>query len=65
MKKKQLATTIKKIILGCSLLMMVSVMEGCANMHMSTSVGVGMSFGPYGPSVRPVMNVGVYSGGRW
>ncbi|MEH0157228.1 hypothetical protein V6R21_24155 [Limibacter armeniacum] len=51
-----------RIILIAGLLMMLHT--GCANMHMGASYGLSIQSGPYGPTVRPNMNIGMYGGGR-
>ena len=37
----------------------------CSNMHLGTSVGVGVNFGSNGPYVSPHMSVGLSSGGYY
>lgn len=41
--------------------------QACSNMHLSGGVGMNFTGGPYGPTLRPTMNIGVYGGGpvRW
>jgi hypothetical protein len=45
------------------LLMLIWLLEACAGV----SVGYGVSFGvgPYGPSISPSFNVGMYGGGGY
>jgi hypothetical protein len=52
--------TILKILV---VLILLQLLESCAGM----SVGYGVSFGvgPYGPSISPSFNVGMYGGGGY
>jgi len=40
-------------------------LTACSNMHLGTSVGVGVNFGSNGPSISPHMSVGLTSGGYY
>ncbi|WP_274474347.1 hypothetical protein [Mangrovimonas aestuarii] len=54
-----------KSIVYAFILLAVFAISACANARWGTSAGVSVDFGPNGPRVRPHMDVGLYSGGRY
>ena len=54
----------RNLIIVILVFMSLTVLS-CSNMHLGTSVGVGVNFGSNGPSISPHMNVGLTSGGYY
>jgi hypothetical protein len=57
----------KKIGIFALIILASWTFQACSNMHLSGGVGMSFTGGPYGPTIRPTMNIGVYGGGpvRW
>lgn len=53
----------KKILICLFITMIITTIYSCVGFQSSSSIGVGVSGGPYGPSFRPNVNIGVYRGG--
>lgn len=47
------------------LLFSITLLSGCAGMHIGGGIGLNFSSGPYGPSVTPSLNIGMYGGGMY
>lgn len=58
---------IKKILVIAFVVGSSMLYYSCQNMHVSGGVGMNFTGGPYGPTLRPTMNIGIYGGGpvRW
>lgn len=56
----------KKILTFVAIVAVSMILPACSNMHMTGGVGLNFHGGPYGMSVSPSINVGMYGGGyRW
>lgn len=53
----------KKTLVCLLITMIITTFYSCAGFQPSASIGVGVSGGPYGPSFRPNVNIGIYRGG--
>jgi hypothetical protein len=53
----------KKLLIFLFIMMIITTFYSCVGFQSSSSIGVGVSGGPYGPSYTPNVNYGVYRGG--
>ncbi len=53
-----------KLLIISTIILSTIILEGCSGARVAGGLGIGVDFGPGGPSVHPSLNVGVYNGGR-
>ena len=54
----------QKLIVVLFAIFSLTLLSGCANARWGANAGVGVNWGPHGPTLHPHVDLDLYSGGK-